>query len=175
MKTTRFLFMVIAVVALLSSCKKYDMATPNIPRNPGNGGGDNNYSYVWTGCKPSPVQEIGKTPVGTSVNGIAIFDYQFRMSLDGSQIDPNPLRLERFEIPHVGPGGVTIYENVANDATYTITKISDGYIYYTIRSEIGHTLKYNISVLNGSQRIWFLCYGLANDDNVNNIITFVSH
>ncbi|MFA7365183.1 MAG: hypothetical protein WCZ12_02375, partial [Patescibacteria group bacterium] len=78
-------------------------------------------------------------------------------------------------IPHVGPGGVLIYENVANDATYTIDRISGSYIYYTIRSEAGHTLKYNIAKKNGATNVWFLRHGLSRDDGTNNMVTFVTY
>ncbi len=150
----------------LVSCKKWETEVPRCPF-PETETGEN---FNWTGCHPRPVDTLGITQVGGNV-----YDYRFRMHLSGSQIDPNPLVKSEFFIPHVGPGGVLIYNNVANDATYTIDKICSGWVYYTIRSEKGHELKYNISRKKSGKHIWFLRYGLQYDDGVTNIITFKTY
>ncbi|HOZ53657.1 MAG TPA: hypothetical protein PK142_03200 [bacterium] len=166
MKTKLFLLIAIGGLLALGSCQKLEF-------NPdGSDGSDPDpVAYTWPGCNPKPVEFLSKTEAPGWPN---CYDYSFRLSLDGSQTDPNPLTLESFSIPHVGPGGITIYENVENDATYTITKVSGGYIYYTIRSERGHTLKYNISKRDGTREVWFLRYGLTVDDGVNNMVTFTA-
>lgn len=163
------LFIVILAIAL-SACQKFEITGPPPsdqvykPEQPNQPNG-----YTWNGCNPRPVEELGKIPVSGYNN---VFDYSFRIHLDGSQINPNS---GQFSIPHVGPGGILIYNNVANDATYTITQISGGWIYYKIRSEAGHTLKYNIAVWGNNQWVWFLVYSLPYDDGVNNIITFFTY
>lgn len=130
-------------------------------------------NYVWPGhASPRPVENLGRTAVSGWTN---VYDYKFRMHLDGSQTDPNPLDINSFAIPHVGPGGVTIYTNVNNDATYTIDKIENGYIYYTIRSQSGNTLKYNLAKKVGNTYSWFLRYGLTSDDGTSNIVTLVTN
>jgi hypothetical protein len=131
-------------------------------------------AYEWPGY-PIPHE-----PIFVSRNKVSgysnVYDYKFSIHLDGSQIDPEPSEgVKSFAIPHVGPGGVLIYENVANDATYTINSINGSYIYYTIRSEAGHELKYNIAKREGTSYIWFLRYGLSKDDGTTNVITFVTY
>ncbi|MDD3711036.1 MAG: hypothetical protein PHP37_00290 [Patescibacteria group bacterium] len=166
------LFFLFAVVALLGSCKEFEMPAPN------GASGETPTGYIWPGhATPKPVEFLGKTQVSSGV-----YDYAFRMHLDGSQVDPNPLTLSSFSIPHVGPTGCApsngdvIYHNVDNDAQYYIDKIEGGWIYYRIRSTIGHTLKYNISKMPGAiPGWWFLKYGLLDDDGINNIITFVTN
>lgn len=153
--------------ALFSGCEKEDYYLLNEQTQ------NNNDGYVWPGgANPKPVEDLGRTAVSGWNN---VYDYKFRIHLDGSQIDPVPLDINTFGIPHVGPGGVTIYTNVSNDATYTITEIKNGYIYYTIRSERGHTLKYNLAKRSGSNWTWFLRYGLNHDDGQNNIISFLTY
>lgn len=169
MKKILFFF---AVVALLGSCKEFEMPAPS-----GNSGETPTGSYTWTGCNPKPVELLGKSQVASGS-----YDYSFRMHLDGSQVDPNPLTLSSFSIPHVGPTGCApnngdvIYHNVPNDAQYYLDKIENGWIYYRIRSAPGHALKYNISKMPGAiPGRWFLRHGLVYDDGVNNIITFVTN
>lgn len=169
MKNKLFLILIVGgLLALGTSCQKYEFNPDGTVQgeiiNP-------ETTYTWPGCNPKPVEFLGKTEAPGWEN---CYDYSFRLSLDGSQIDPNPLTIESFSIPHVGPGGVTIYENVENDATYTITKVSGGYIYYTIRSERGHTLKYNISKRDGTREVWFLRHELTVDDGSSNMVTFVA-
>lgn len=168
MKKLFLLIVIGGLLALGTSCQKYEFnpdGSSNVdPVNPGT-------TYTWPGCNPKPVELLGKTEAPGWPN---CYDYSFRLSLDGSQTDPNPLTIESFSIPHVGPGGITIYQNVENDATYTITKVSGGYIYYTIRSERGHTLKYNISKREGTKEVWFLRYGLTVDDGSSNMVTFIA-
>jgi hypothetical protein len=162
------LIIVLIMLSLgLVSCKKWETEVPRSPSD-----SDNTEEFNWTGCDPMPVEELEKIPVEGWNN---VYDYKFRMHLNGSQIDPNPLIKEEFSIPHVGPGGKLIYSNVANDATYTIDKIYAGWVYYTIRSEKGHKLKYNIARKEGNEYIWFLKYGLNHDDGINNIITFETY
>ncbi|PKM91372.1 hypothetical protein CVU82_02130 [Candidatus Falkowbacteria bacterium HGW-Falkowbacteria-1] len=150
---------------LLTSCEKEFVFDEKAP-------GDS--TYDWPGYPvPRPVEELGRTAASGWSN---VYDYTFRMHLDGSQSDPNPLTIETFAIPHVGPHGVTIYTNVTNDATYTISKIENGWIYYTIRSEAGNTLKYNLAKKTGtSSYTWFLRYGLTTDDGTTNMVTFVAN
>lgn len=154
----------LTLVFLFTSCEKDLMFDEKIP---------NSISYDWPGySNPKPVESLGRQAVSGWAN---VYDYAFRMSLDGSQVDPNPLDILSFAIPHVGPNGVTIYENVTNDATYTVNKIEGEWIYYTIRSEVGHTLKYNLAKKTGaSSYVWFLRYGFT-DDGINNIIPFVTY
>lgn len=129
-------------------------------------------SYTWPGqARTTQPESLGKSAVSGWAN---VYDYKFRIHLDGSQVDPNPLILSEFGIPHVGPGGVLIYNNVANDATYIINKIEGGYVYYTIRSEAGHTLKYNLArKVGNNQWIWWLVIQV--DDGINNIISFKAY
>jgi hypothetical protein len=166
------LFFLFAVVALLGSCKEFEMPGPN--NTPGE---TPTGQYSWPGCNPRPVEFLGRSQVASGS-----YDYSFRMHLDGSQVDPNPLTLSSFSIPHVGPKGCApsngdvIYYNVANDAQYYLDKIENGWIYYRIRSAPGHTLKYNISKMPGPiPGNWFLRHGLAYDDGVNNIIIFTTN
>jgi len=166
----KYLALFIFLALALSACQKFEITAPDnqiyYPAQPGQ-----QSNYVWNGCNPQPEEFLGKTPVSGYSN---VFDYSFRIHLSGSQINPIS---NQFSIPHVGPGGILIYYNVANDATYTITQISGGWVYYTIRSESGHTLKYNIAVWDSSQGkwIWFLRYGLPYDDGVNNMIIFYTN
>jgi len=149
--------------ALFSGCEKDEFYLPDQENQ-------NNADYVWPGsANPRPIEDLGRTAVTGWTN---VYDYEFRVHLDGSQIDPVPLDIESFSIPHVGPEGTTIYENVDNDATYTISSIENSYIYYTIRSERGHTLKYNLARKSGQSWIWFLRYGLTNDNGEDNMISF---
>ncbi|MFA5644339.1 MAG: hypothetical protein WC928_02310 [Patescibacteria group bacterium] len=162
----------IAIVLGTTSCKKMEFGGPYAPLPDNN----NNYyseTFNWQGCNPRPIESLGKIKAEGWSN---VFDYSFRISLDGSSVDPNPLSLSSFSIPHVGPNGITIYNNVDNDATYTINKIQNGWVYYTIRSESGHTLKYNISKMPGAiPGDWFLKHGLSHDDGINNMISFTTY
>jgi hypothetical protein len=128
--------------------------------------------FNWVGCQPQTPIFLGRTLVSGYTN---VYDNFFKIYLGGSLVDPNPLYISSFSIPHVGPGGQTIYVNVINDATYTITSIDNTYLYYTIRCTEGSTLKYNIAkFFNGDWR-WFLRYDegykLNYDDGINNIYT----
>ncbi|HNV12574.1 MAG TPA: hypothetical protein PK686_00915 [bacterium] len=163
----RKMFALLLVLAALSSgCEKEEW---KYLEDDGNG----TSSYTWPGYPaPKQVESLGRAAVSGFTN---VYDYTFRMHLDGSQTDPNPLDISSFAIPHVGPGGVTIYTNVSNDATYTITKIENGYIHYTIRSQIGHTLKYNLAKRTGSTWTWFLRYGLTVDNGIDNMVTFTTN
>lgn len=159
--------------AILVSCDKNDPLfceglQPQNPQPPI----QNN--YVWPGFPiPRAVEFLSRVAVPGQNN---IFDYSFRMHLDGSQIDPNPLTISSFAIPHVGPNGVVFYNNIANNATYTITSINAPWIYYTIRARgSGDVLKYNIAKRQGPDYIWFLRHGLSVDDGRTNIITFTTH
>lgn len=164
--------MTIFVALLMAGCSEYFVEGPTIPSNPNdptNPGTVVTEDFPWNGCDPQDPVSLGRTAVYGNV-----YDNHFKMWLGGSQCDPNPLALGTFAIPHVGPNGIVIYNNVANDATYTITGISaDGWVYYTIRSESGHTLKYNIAKNKNGTWIWFLKKGLPYDDGVNNIITVI--
>lgn len=161
------LFFLMILASIFTACQKeeWDYPEGQSPDNPTN--------YNWPGYPaPKPVENLGRTTVSGWTN---VYDYTFRMHLDGSQADPNPLDVNSFAMPHVGPGGVTIYTNASNDATYTITRIEGGYIYYTIRSQSGHTLKYNLAKRTGSSWTWFLRYGLTVDNGTDNMITFTTN
>ncbi len=163
----------VSLLLIFGSCQKREdeFRPSNDPTNPGYNN-NYNYTYSWPGCFPKAPEFLGKNEAPGWPN---VFDYKFRLSLDGSQVDPNPLDVNRFSIPHVGPNGVLIYNNVENDATYTITGISNGFVYYTIRSEKGHELKYNISIDYNGKEVWFLRYGLTKDDGETNVITFFTN
>jgi hypothetical protein len=157
---------ILLIFAALLGCEKDEFYLPDQYQDDIDG-------YVWPGvANPRPVEDLGRTAVSGWSN---VYDYNFRIHLDGSQIDPVPLDIESFAIPHVGPEGTTIYENVNNDATYTISSIENGYIYYTIRSEEGHTLKYNLARRSGQNWIWFLRHGLTNDNGQDNMISFQTY
>ena len=172
------LLVLLTVTLFLWSCEEVTVPQP-ISSGPttdyyhqgqGQSGEDVPY-FNWTSCNPQEPVYLGKNEVG---NGV--YDYLFKVYLGGSLVDPNPLYMSTFSIPHVGPGGRLIYDNVANDATYTITGIDNQYLYYTIRSIKGSVLKYNIAkYYNGAWR-WFLRrdsgYSLSYDDGVNNIYSF---
>jgi hypothetical protein len=91
------------------------------------------------------------------------------LSLDNSQINPVGATLL---VPHVGPGGTTIYSNAPNDATYTDPLIENGFAYFSITTSdvvsTGCWLKFNISVGPNIPGIWFLANGTY-DDGVNNM------
>ncbi len=168
MKKIFFLTTLIMTILMIISCKEIEIPVPECPE-------DNDKSpvtYYWPGYAiPKPVEFQGKTQVSSGV-----YDYAFRMHLNGSQVDPNPLTLISFSIPHVGPNGDVIYRNVPNDAQYTITSIEGEWVYYTIRSAPGHILRYNISKMTGPiPGNWFLKHGLPYDDGINNIITFATN
>lgn len=167
------LFFFFALAIVLTSCEKEWAFMESEGKGEGSTTGTN---YIWPGHpNPKPLEFLGKANAGGGL--VNVFDYSFRIHLDGSCVDPNPLEISRFAIPHVGPGGITIYSNVQNDATYTVKKIENGYLYYTIRSQQGHELKYNIAVKDGDRYTWFLTYELRNtgDDGKNNIITFYAN
>lgn len=158
-KNFLFLFSILFLFFLVS-CEKENSSPDGV-----------NELYKWSGVNPKPISYLGKE--STSIANV--YDYYFKVHLDGSQINPAPFDLSTFGIPHVGPGGSTIYDNVENDATYTITKIEGAYLYYTIRSQVGNNLKYNLAKWNGTKWIWFLCHGLSNDDNNSNMIIFTTN
>lgn len=128
--------------------------------------------FKWNGCQPQTPIFLGRQIVSGYTN---VYDNFFKIYLGGSLVDPNPLYISSFSIPHVGPGGQTIYVNVINDATYTITAIDNTYLYYTIRCIEGSTLKYNIAKFYAGEWRWFLRYDqgyqLNYDDGINNIYT----
>lgn len=133
-----------------------------------NNNGNGIETFNWIGCNPEAPIALGRSLVVGYNN---VYDNYFKIYLGGSLVDPNPLYMATFSIPHVGPGGQMLYVNVANDATYTITAISGGYVFYTIRCIEGSVLKYNIAKYDGTKWCWFLRYGLPYDDGINNIYT----
>lgn len=172
------IFLATLVAMTFTSCEK-DSYQPKSCASCETGDDDGSQNNTDDGYK-WPGYPIAHEPMFISrsqVSGYSnVYDYKFSIHLDGSQIDPKPSEgIETFAIPHVGPGGVLIYENVANDATYTINSINGSYIYYTIRSEAGHKLKYNIAKREGASYVWFLRYGLSEDDGTTNIVTFVTY
>lgn len=168
-KLVIFSFLVFALI----SCEKneQDWGKTAVPIDENNKGG---VEYVWPGYPaPKQVELLSRT---AAPGWPGVYDYKFRIHLDGSQVDPYPLNLQTFAIPHVGPGGALIYDNVENDATYTINQISSPWIHYTIRARgTGDTLKYNLAKIEGERRIWFLRHGLTRDDGNTNMIIFVTH
>lgn len=97
----------------------------------------------------------------------------YKISLNACTVNPSWASISSFKIPHVGPGGVVIYENVANDATYTLLGFQNGYVYYSIVSKKGQQLKYNISyMINPIPGLWFLVIPI--DDGITNIITLMT-
>lgn len=97
----------------------------------------------------------------------------YKLNLNACTSNPSFTVIGDYKIPHVGPGGIVIYENVANDATYTILGFGGGHIYILILSETGHELKWNISlIVNGLPGLWFLVIPV--DDGTNNINTILT-
>ena len=178
-KITIFL---IPLILAFGACQKIEFNPDGSVRGDNNNPGYNNpgSSYFWPGCRPEAPVLISRTE---APGWPGVFDYQFKLSLNGSQIDPHPLILGEFSIPHVKNGGGIIYHNVANEATYTLNKIEGGFIFYTIRSEAkneygkNHTLKYNISrsyECEGGQ-CWFLVHELVRDNGKDNMIIFTTY
>lgn len=163
------LFSAIFLTLALSGCEKdydFEKSSPNPDPN-----GDYNYVY-----NPKPMEYLGSAYV-SGLTRTDVWDYRFKISLGNSKVNPNGLTIK---VPHVGPGGTTIYDNVSNDAYYTVTvTYSDGYAYLTIRTATmvttGCKLKFNLSAGNNT---WFLASGSyvqnptldhATDDGANNL------
>lgn len=169
----RILFLAIAFLAtLLIGCEKdYELYSKSGP--------DDNDDDTWV-FSPKAAEFTGST----KVNGLPrtdVWDYRFRISKNNSRIDPAGLVIRA---PHVGPSGTTIYDNVTNDATYTISVGTDGYIYLTVRTAdmtaSGCKLKFNLSA--GTNNIWFQASGPyvqnptldhSYDDGVNNLYCII--
>ncbi|MEI7451916.1 MAG: hypothetical protein WCK37_01785 [Candidatus Falkowbacteria bacterium] len=163
------IFLSMAIVALLSfnGCKK----DPNLYINKDGSGRDtttNKNNDIWTYAWNYQPQNLVSSPTVSSLGtkssrGYPSVKATFTVSLANSKVDP---RNGTLNIPHVGPGGVTIYSNVANDATYTIEKIdkANGTITVSIATDVppsGYTdLLFNFNVDNGDGKLhWFQAYG----------------
>jgi hypothetical protein len=139
---------------------------------------ENNSTYTWSGCKPKPLNfeksEYGVDPT----THIAYYWYYFHISLDNSQADASNVTISDVYIPHVGPNGKIIYNNVGNDATYEVIKIENGVCYFKIKTadvvSTGCPLKFNLALLVSGNYVWFSANGaytqnVGIDDGVNNI------
>ncbi len=141
--------------------------------------------YTWTTCQPKPlVFEKGEFVSGSGND--AIYWYYFHVSLDNSQANANGIVSSDVFFPHVGPNGVTIYSNVANDATYELLSITNGYVYFRIKTAnvtaTGCPLKFNLALATTpANYVWFSANGtytqnVGIDDGVRNyyFITFLN-
>jgi|GEM_PF-1295852 len=148
------------------------------------GNNNNNGGYTWTACSPKPLAfDESEFVEGGGVN--AVYQYYFHVSLDNSQANANGITSADVFFPHVGPGGVTIFGNVSNDATYELLKIENGFLYFRIKTANvvagGCPLKFNVA-LDGATAgtyVWFSANGsmtqnVGIDDGVHNyyFITF---
>ena len=175
------LILLIAVLLAISACKKESVT---IDKRSGSSNSNTNTDgvYTWPGfCIPANLTFIGSTPV--TENGISEWIYTFSISLNTSQVNPVGKVLY---IPHVGPSGTTIYDNVANDATYTIVSVVNGLLTFSVKTadvtSAGCKLKFNLSVDRDANARFFLAHGSYvqnptlnhnTDDYINNIFCII--
>lgn len=165
------MLLLIGIAIIINSCGDNNIDPPYVPPINNNNDTVSVDEFAWTaGMTQRPLDTIGRQLVTGNV-----YNYNFRMYLGNSQCNPNPLYLYSFGIPHVNSQGQTVYPNSSNEAQYNITSISGGWVYFTIRCEAGHLLKFNVAKFYNGQWIWFLRYGLYPDDNENNIYSFYTY
>ena len=178
MKKILFILALFSAFCMLS-CQKTEMVYPKtVDQNNNDDDDDDDSGYVWTGQKPAALTVYKTSRHNSGSGNTGNYTYYHKIPLDNSPQNPTGQSLA---VPHVGPGGVTIYSNVANDATYTIEKIENGHIYLAVTTDNvvtnGCVLEFNISIGDGSGSTWFLAYGQYSkkgtsytyDDGQNNV------
>ncbi len=180
MKTIKFFFLTIVVALLFASCEKEVIVRPGNNGDPGDPN-NNGTGYSWI-YSPAPATEAAPATFNGGSGSTANYTYYVRVPLNNFKINPySGGVLSQLYVPHVGPGSTTIYNNVNNDATYTIYKVEAGYAYVSIVTNnvtaTGCILEWNISVGDGSNPNWAVANGdfaklgptYSYDDGINNV------
>ncbi len=186
MKKITFIFAALALLTILSSCSKEPkMIIRDGQAVEDDGNNNNNDGYTWYSCQPKPIN-FDKSEFVSGSGNDAIYWYYFHVSLDNSQANANGVTSASIYFPHVGPGGNTIYNNVSNDATYEVTSIKNGCVYFRIKTanvvSTGCPLKFNLALApTPSNYVWFSANGsytqnVGIDDGNHNyyFITFLN-
>ncbi len=163
------LFAIALAVATLSSCVKadyYKNADGTVTVDPGETKNSDKWTYNWQYQPQELIQAPTVSSLGvTSPRGYPSVKVTFKVSLANAKVDP---RYKNITIPHVGPGGTTIYENVANDATYKVENIdkANGIATISISTDVPTNTGYvelvfnlNVDDPNGDHINWFQAYG----------------
>jgi len=177
MKQIQILFaMAFAALLLLSACGKETKMIIRDGQAVEDNNDNNSNNYVWTSCQPTPATfDKSEFVSGSGIN--AIYWYYFHVSLNNSQANASGVTSSNIYFPHVGPGGVTIYNNVANDATYEVVNMADGIVYFRVKTAnvatTGCPLKFNLALSASGNYVWFSANGYLTpnvgiDDGNNN-------
>jgi len=150
------MFLLTLVIFAVSSCSKEPKmiirdgkAVEDDNSGNNNNNNNNNNGYTWNGCSPKPLVYDGSQNLGSGV-----YSYDFHVSLDNSQANANGVTFPSISFPHVGAGGTIIYTNATGDATYKLTKIENGLVYFQVITN-NCSLKFNLSI----GTIWFSANG----------------
>lgn len=162
-----------AVVALLGSCKEFEMPTPT----GGSGQTPNDQTgaieYIYTGwVNYSGPMACQVELVSQSYYSSLADEAHYRLSWNACPVDPNTMSVKRLSIPHVHNGQTTYY-NGTNQATYYFTGADQNYIYFKVISQKNVDLKMNIAIKTADGPWgpmtckWF--HKIYPDDGINNM------